>query len=272
MRDIQSQRSAGFDDSCLLHFVRNHLIAACLTADGFVVNCTPKYQALFGSDSCFDDFVHPDDVYQDVELKQQLVAGNINEFRVEKRLVDQSGQEHWFEVETSLLQAAADNGEPIFAVILTDITENRKIYDALLWNEKRWRDLVNHSLLLFFQCDIGANLLYFTPRVAQLLGIKANEWIERSITDLIHPDDLDEFEQFFISNLNGNSSSYICRFRTQDAGWVELKLKAQVNDSESGIILHAQDLSVQFTLAGQLQFYRFQYKALLTELSQMISI
>lgn len=273
MWDTKPQQFAGLDDYFLIRFVRAHLIAAFTTLDSSVVSCTEKFQTLFGGQGCFDDFVHPDDLYQDAELRQQLLAGSISRFRVEKRLFDQSGQEHWFDIETSLLQTATtENAEPIFAFVLNDITENRKIYDALLWNEKRWRDLVNHSLLLFFQCDGRANLLYFTPRVTQLLGIKADEWIERSITDLIHPEDLNEFEQFFSSNLHSNSFSLICRFRTQDAEWVELKLKAQIDNSESGIILHAQDLSAQFTLAGQLQFYRAQYKALLTNLSQMLSL
>lgn len=273
MWDTELQYFAGFDNYFLIRFARAHLIAAFTTPDSNVVSCTEKFRALFGYQGCVNDFVHPDDLYQDAELKQQLLAGNTDRYRVEKRLIDQSGSEHWFDIETSIFQPATTKGaESILAIVLNDITENRKIYDALLWNEKRWRDLVNHSLLLFFQCDSEANLLYFTPRVGQLLGIKADEWIERSITDLIHHEDLNEFEQFFSLNLHGNSSSTICRFRTQDAEWIELKLKAQIDDSESGIILHAQDLSVQFTLAGQLQFYRSQYKTLLTELSQMLSI
>jgi PAS domain S-box-containing protein len=272
MRDTKFQYSADLDDYCLIHFVRTHLIAAFTTPDGDVISCTEKFRILFGRQVCFNDFVHPDDLYQDTELKQQLLAGSITRFRVEKRLVDQSSQEHWFDIETSILPTTTGNTEPILAIVLNDITENRKIYDALLWNEKRWRDLVNHSLLLFFQCDDEANLLYFTPRVGQILGIKADEWIERSITDLIHPEDLNEFEQFFSQALHGNSSSLVCRFRTQDAEWVELKLKAQIDNAESGIVLHAQDLSAQFALTGQLQFYRAQYRALLTELSQMFLI
>lgn len=274
MRDIDLHPPADLEFYCLFRFLQSHLIAAFTRPDGAILSCTEKYQMLFGADARFDELVHPDDLYQEGDLKQQLLTGQIKQFRTEKRLVNHLGSgERWFEVETFLLQPGATEHDSILAIVLTDITENRKIYDALLWDKRRWSDLVNHSWLLFFQCDDAANLFYFTPRVANLLGLQPDEWIGHSITEMIHPEDLNEFEIFFNKSLQGDSSSsVICRFKTQEAVWMEFKLKAQINHTEKGVILHAQDLSAQFALSGQVQFYRSQYKALLTDLSQMLSI
>jgi PAS domain S-box-containing protein len=263
--------STSLEDTCLTGFLQNQLIAAFLTVDGHIMGCTAKFQSLFNSTERFDELIHSDDLFVDAELKHKLIKGTISRFRTEKRLIDKNQQERWFEIEFSQIESETVQS-PLLAVVLNEITENRRLYDALLWSERRWRDLLHHSLLLFFQCDDGANLLYCTPRMAQLLQIQPEAWLGQSIAELIHPEDIEEFLRFFEENLGGCHSSLICRFNAQNAQWLELRLEMQMSSSEASVILHAQDLSLQFALLGQIQFYRSQYKNLLRQLAQMLSL
>ena len=71
------------------------------------------------------DYTHPEDAGRDAELYRQLLAGERDSFRMEKRYVRKDGSLMWGRLSVSRIKGAGD--EPAFAVgVVEDITESRE--------------------------------------------------------------------------------------------------------------------------------------------------
>jgi len=76
------------------------------------------------------DVTHPDDYEAEEALTQQLVAGEIPGFSMEKRYIRKDGQIIWGNMTATLVRDAL--GEPLYAlVIVEDITERKEAEKAL---------------------------------------------------------------------------------------------------------------------------------------------
>ena len=76
------------------------------------------------------ELTHPDDLNKSLELHKNLLSGEINKIRMEKRYRHKSGQYFWVEVTASLVRN--DHGLPRFAVVqLEDITARKKVGEIL---------------------------------------------------------------------------------------------------------------------------------------------
>jgi diguanylate cyclase (GGDEF)-like protein/PAS domain S-box-containing protein len=88
---------------------------------------------------CFQDITHPDDLDADVELVEQLLAGEIASYVLEKRYLRPDASPHWAEISVSLIQT--DEGTPLhFVVHVEDIQERRLA-------ERRLRQQADHDPL-----------------------------------------------------------------------------------------------------------------------------
>jgi len=95
----------------------------------------------------FQDITHPDDLDTDLAYAAQLLAGEIERYRMEKRYYDASGHVVWIELSGSIVRD--DQGEPMhFIAQIQDISERRRREDELrrraeldpltgLWNRYR---------------------------------------------------------------------------------------------------------------------------------------
>jgi diguanylate cyclase (GGDEF)-like protein/PAS domain S-box-containing protein len=78
----------------------------------------------------FDGIIHPDDVYNHRARQQQLLAGEIPAFQVEKRYFDAAGETVAAIVSASLVRDGA--GEPLHYIVqLQDISERRELEEHL---------------------------------------------------------------------------------------------------------------------------------------------
>ena len=82
------------------------------------------------------DVRHPEDRDEDFRQYQRLVAGEIDRYAVEKRIVRKDGAVIWTSVMCSAVRDEA--GKFLYAVrIFQDITENKRAADALAESEQR---------------------------------------------------------------------------------------------------------------------------------------
>lgn len=73
----------------------------------------------------FADFTHPDDLSENVRLRQEMVEGKRDSLQLEKRCYRKDGSLIWVMVTASLVRGA--NGEPIFSIaMLQDITARKE--------------------------------------------------------------------------------------------------------------------------------------------------
>jgi diguanylate cyclase (GGDEF)-like protein/PAS domain S-box-containing protein len=87
----------------------------------------------------FDGIVHPDDVYNHRELQDELLAGEISAFQVEKRYFDAAGETVAAIASVSLVRDR--EGEPLHYILqLQDISERKELEDHM-------RQLGDHDML-----------------------------------------------------------------------------------------------------------------------------
>jgi PAS domain S-box-containing protein len=109
--------------------------------EGRIVESNPALQAMLGysaGELCgmvFTEFTHPDDVTADTDLYRELVAGSRTEYSLDMRYIRKDGQVIWARLTVSLVRAGEDEA-PLAIVMVEDITEQKKVQDALLRTER----------------------------------------------------------------------------------------------------------------------------------------
>ena len=87
----------------------------------------------------FQDITHPDDLEADLQYVRQLVAGEIRDYRMEKRYITAHGQTVWINLAVSLVRDTADR--PLYFITqIEDISDRKRL-------EERLRELADHDPL-----------------------------------------------------------------------------------------------------------------------------
>ena len=123
------------------------LAMALVSQEGAMLQCNQRLHELLKTTEheslCLDDLTCPDDRWIDADLKQKLLDGDINSYTVEKRFVARNNELIWMNVRVSLakLDGYDDRHQRYFTVSLEDITESRKVYNALIQTEGKVESL-----------------------------------------------------------------------------------------------------------------------------------
>src|SRR5918999_3300267 len=136
----------------------------------------------------FQDITHPDDLEDELERQGRLLSGEIPRYSVEKRYLRKDGSAVLVNLTPSL--GRDPSGEPeYFIVIVEDITERKRVRDALVQSEERYRAVVEQTAEGIFLCDaITGEVLESNTAFQELLGYTAEELRGARIHDLIGDD------------------------------------------------------------------------------------
>ena len=117
-----------------------------------------------------EQLTHPDDLGDDMEQVDALIAGEIDHCELEKRFLDARGEVVWTTVSRSLVRDD-DSGEPLYFIAqVQDVTERRQFeaklshladHDALtgLFNRRRLEHELDRQVALTERYETGAVLL-----------------------------------------------------------------------------------------------------------------
>ena len=96
-----------------------------------------------------------------------------------------------------------------------DITERKKAEKAILESEEKYRMVVENALEAI-SISVDAKLVFANRRMAALSGYSQDELISRSITEFIHPDDLEMVIDLQLRRWKGENVPNIYSFRVVD--------------------------------------------------------
>lgn len=128
----------------------------------------------------FPEFTHPDDVEKDLDLYRQLVAGEIDRYRIDKRFVTSRGEVIWAEL--FVTDAPGDVGEQL--AFVRDITERRRAEDEVRRSEERYRSLFENSREAIVLTDRDGAFHQANEAFLELTGYSTGQLRELSADDL----------------------------------------------------------------------------------------
>ncbi|MCL5957740.1 MAG: PAS domain S-box protein [Chloroflexi bacterium] len=142
----------------------------------------------------FADITHPGDVDRDVQFAQRLFRGEIPYYQTEKRYIKKNREIVWASLIASIIRGA--DGKPTyFLAMVQDITERKKVEEALRESEARYRVVADNTYDWEFWLDPQGSFLYCSPSCERITGYPAREF-ERNpelLYHIVHPDDLPRF-------------------------------------------------------------------------------
>lgn len=129
----------------------------------------------------FQEITHPDDLDLDLSYVQQMLAGEISSYRLDKRYFHRSGRVIWIHLTVSLVRA--EDGTPRFFISqIEDITARREAEDM---REKMFQ--LPHTL--HFVAGFDGRFKRLSQSWADLLGFPVEELLSRPFLDFVHPED-----------------------------------------------------------------------------------
>jgi len=164
---------------------------------------------------------HPDDWRRQEELTNQVYAGKLDRFSMEKRYVHRDGHVIWGNLTVVVLRAPAGHVSHHFAM-LEDVTARRAVEDELRRSESRWRTYLTHASEILYALTPELRYKFVSPAWTNKLGHPSDEIIGRSVFDYVHPEDAPACRAFIEGILAGqpNAAMVEYRMRHQDGRWV----------------------------------------------------
>ena len=138
----------------------------------------------------FAEVTHPDDVAEDAELFERLIAGDRDHYRLEKRYVRKDGSVIWGRLTSSSIRS--DEDKPRFMVgMVEDITERKRAEDTLTEERNLLRTLIDNMPDFIFVKDAQSRYLINNAGHASAIGAPEEELVGKTDFDFF-PEDLAE--------------------------------------------------------------------------------
>jgi len=144
------------------------------------------------------DFSPPEDAVKDWTLFQQLRAGSIDHYQLEKRYFRRDGSLVWGRLSISLLNSRPS---PLVVAMVEDITDKKRAQDdlqlerkrseaSLRDSEERFRLAAQAGRMFAYSWDAATDVIERSGEFAEILGVKKEEAATgASVSAMVHPDD-----------------------------------------------------------------------------------
>jgi PAS domain S-box-containing protein len=174
------------------------------------------------------DLTHPDDLPRERVLMDQLLAGEIQNYAIEKRYRRVDGTEIWVRVTSSL---ARGGGEAYRISIVEDIDKRKQAEIALAEYAERLRLALGAARMGDWSWDAETDKVTFSERAAEIFGIPTGahmSWTD--LRGLLHPGDAERARRA-VEDAVTNRTQYDIEYRIRRASdrreaWVAAKGQA----------------------------------------------
>lgn len=192
----------------------------------------------------------------------------------EERIIRPNGEHRYLRSWGAVL--LAENGQPIkmYGACL-DITENRKMFEALRWSEQRFKALVANISDIISLLDIQGKILYESASIKQILGYDEDEIVGKYVWEFVHPEDLENVASIFKTKMTefGGNAQVEFRFRHKDGHYVHMEAQGNSqldNPAIKGVVVNSRDISHRKLVEAQLKAKNSQLEKTNEEIDRFV--
>jgi len=160
----------------------------------------------------FLENIHPDDRQMVAQIHAGRLRGEKTPRLYQCRLLDKAGSTVWVEISGVLFDW---EGKPATMVLMSVITERKKVEEALRASKESYRLLVENAREAITVAQDGV-LRFFNPRFAELSGYTVEELASKPFLDFIHPDDRQMVADYHVRRLKGEEVPTTYQFKFVD--------------------------------------------------------
>ena len=191
----QSQNQLRHKEEFFEALIENAMDAmVIINGDGAIRYKSPSIERVFGYKAGDDigrssfDFVHPEDISNGSRTFEELLKkpGSTTHYEIRAKHADGS----WHTIEVvgkNLLDNPAIKG---IVANFRDITEQKRMQEALAKSEEHFRALIENSLEAMAIINKEGHLSFLSPSFERLLGYGLEEYMGKSPFAFVHADDL----------------------------------------------------------------------------------
>ncbi|MBN2279922.1 MAG: PAS domain S-box protein [Candidatus Marinimicrobia bacterium] len=163
--------------------------------DGKIIEANERFQKFLGysqkelNNQSINNFSHPEDIKKETLLVKEIIENRRNNFYLEKRYVNKSGDFIWADIFVTAQRGKNDTIVRLIGIII-DINEKKEAIDSFLASQKRFITLLKNMKLIAIALD-GNGIITFCNRfLLELTGYEEREVIGKSWFDLFIPEDI----------------------------------------------------------------------------------
>lgn len=133
------------------------------------------------------DFSPTDDAENDWARFQQLKAGQINHYQLEKRYFRRDGSLVWGSLSVSRVN---NSSHSLVIAIVEDITDKKLAQDAMRDSEARLRLAIQAGKMYAYEWDVTTDVIVRSPEYVKVLGATESRTLtHQQVVEKIHPED-----------------------------------------------------------------------------------
>lgn len=230
--------------------------------EGRFLRCNPAALKILGYTEAelstieFNELSHPEDMDIGLDAYEELKAGRREVISFEKRYLRKDRRIIWTRRNISAVRD--DEGKLLSTVsIIEDITQRKEAEEALRRSEDEYRSLVEGVQDAIFSLSVNAVIQSLNPAFEVITGWKSDEWIGKSFTDLLHPEDRGKAVSSFRRLTRGDAVRVaVFRIAKKEGGYLTLEFNTtlQMRDGRGiGILGVARDVTEQRMLEERLR-------------------
>ena len=225
-------------------------IAIIDSLTGKLFNINPMFAKIVGrtitemTNIDWMSITYPVDIQLDLNYKAQLLAGEINGYRIEKRYNHPDGSLVWINMTISKI-LNHDKSHPRHLCMIEDITERKRAEQELIFANKELKQANERFALIgeatndsLWDFNFETSLVWGNEVHQQMYGLSLadpvpnyEEWKHR-----IHPEDRERtvkvLEETMASEYNICITEY--RFNTENIGWMNIYARTLINRNKEG--------------------------------------
>ena len=219
------------------------------------------------------------------ELENEKAGADPNRVRImELEMIGKDGSVVWTEIKSTILRNDSGNVVEIMG-IARDVTERKKMEQALAESEKKYHMLADNATDVIFIFGLDFKYKYISPSVKKIRGFSPEELVGQPISHSVKPESLEQMKRILKEELesdkNGNADPDRTRLMEVEmlckggsTIWVEVKVLAMRNENGEAVEILgiSRDITERKRIENALREGEEKYRVLVEKANEAIVI